>query len=419
VRLTGSLAPLGRLAYRLLWVGQTASEAGNALFMVAFVFAILRVGGTAADVGYILAIQTVAAVTFVLVGGVWADRLRRQAVMLASDLARALVEGALAVLLVAGRATLWELALGAGVLGVAGSFFQPAATGLVAETVPAQELQRANGLLDSAASFVGVGGPAVAGVLVAAFDPGVVLAIDAATFLASAVTLAMLRLPPRVLSERGSFRRDLAVGWHEVATRSWYWISLIAHACWNVGFGAYLVLGPVIARMVLGGAPAWGALSAAWAAGAVAGGIAALRLRPRRPLVVGNLALAAGALPLLALAPPLATWEIGVAAALGGTGMTFLSTVWAATVQSLIPDEARSRADSYDWLVSLAAMPVGLAAAGPIAERIGDTATLIGAALFAGLPCALVVLVPAVRRVRTAGDGSIVAPRPTEPVAPR
>lgn len=418
MRFTGSFAPLGKLAYRLLWIGQTTSSAGTALVQVAFVFAILHVGGTAADIGYIFAIQAAAGVASVLAGGVWADRLRRQAVMLAADTIRAVVEAVLAILLIAGHAHVWELGLGAAVFGVAESFFGPASTGLVPETVPADQLQRANALLGFSTSSVGTGGLAIAGVLVAVSGPGVVLAIDAATFVVSAVSLGLLRLPPRRLPERGSFRRDLAAGWHEVAIRPWYWLSMIAHALGNVGFAAYFVLGPVIAERALGGAPAWGVISAAGAAGATVGGIIAIRFRPRRPLVTGNLAVLLGMLPLLALAPPLATWEIAVAAALGGIGMVFQATVWAATTQSLIPAEAVSRVDAYDWLISLAVMPAGLAVVGPLAERLGDTATLVGATLLLGLPCALIVLVPGVRSVRTAADGSIAAPPLLETARP-
>ena len=61
---------------------------------------------------------------------------------------------------------------------------------------------------------------------------------------------------------QASFWSDLAEGWHELAIRPWYWINLIAHACWNFAIPAYFVLGPVIAARSLGGASAWGAITA-------------------------------------------------------------------------------------------------------------------------------------------------------------
>jgi hypothetical protein len=136
VRWLRSVAPLAMRAYRLLWIGQTVSSAGDALVQVALVFAILHVGGTASDIGYVAAIQTVTRVTFILAGGVWADRLRRQFVMLASDTLRAAVQATLAVLLFMGQAHVWELGLGGAIYGAAQSFFGPASAGLVPETVP-------------------------------------------------------------------------------------------------------------------------------------------------------------------------------------------------------------------------------------------------------------------------------------------
>src|SRR6266851_1189051 len=260
VRWLRSVAPLALRAYRLLWIGQTVSAAGDALVQVALVFAILHVGGTASDIGYVAAIQTVTRVAFILAGGVWADRLRRQFVMLASDVLRAAVQAGLAVLLVTGQAHVWQLGLGGAIYGAAQSFFGPASAGLVPETVPAGQLQQANALMSFSGSFFSVGGPAAAGILVAVLGPGLVFAIDAATFVVSAVSL--------------------------------------------------------------------------------------------------------GVLPLLALAPPLATWEIAIAAALGGAGLVFLNSVWAATMQELIPDQVRSRVDSYDWLISLVVMPAGFAIIG-------------------------------------------------------
>jgi len=407
---SGPLAPLARRAFRVLWTGQTVSSAGDALVQIAFVFAILRVGGTASDIGFTAAAQAIARIAFVLAGGVWADRLRRDVVMLVSDGLRAAVQAALAVLLLTGRAHVWELGLGAAVYGAAQSFFGPASAGLLPEIVPGEQLQRANALMGFSASFFSVGGPAAAGLLIAFFGPGPLFAIDAATFVVSAASLSVLRVPPRSLPERQSFRADLVTGWRELASRPWYWINLIAHTLWNLSTAAYIVLGPVIAERMLGGASAWGTISAGYALGAAAGGLIALRLRPARPLVAANLALALGACPLLALAVPLATWKIAIAAALASAGMLFLNTVWTATMQQLIPDEVRSRVDSYDWLISLVILPAGLVIVGPLAARIGDATTLVGAALLAGVPPVSVLLVPAIRGIRRNKDGTVSGP---------
>jgi len=318
------------------------------------------------------------------------------------------------VLLLTGHAHVWEIAVGAVLYGIGASFFGPASTGLTPETVPADQLQQANSLLNLPQSFFSVGGPAIGGVLIAVFGTGWLFAFDAATFAVSVLSLALLRVPARTLPPPGSFVADLAAGWHELAIRPWYWINLIAHACWNFAIPALLVLGPVIAARSLGGASAYGLISGSFGVGAVVAGIFVLRVKPRRPLVVGNLLLTLGALPLLALAFTRSVPLICVANAVNGFGLVSLNGLWSPTMQVLIPEQVRSRVDSYDWLVSLVIMPVGYAVAGPLAASIGFTATLVAAAIVLAVPCALVVLVPGVRGVHRNAAGEIVGPATRE-----
>jgi MFS family permease len=409
------LAPFALRAFRLLWIGQTVSAAGTAITRIALVFAVLEIGGGAAEIGYIVAIQTLATMVFTLVGGVWADRLRRNYVMLSADVVRALAQGMLAVLLLSGNAQIWQLGLGAAIFGAATAFFDPASGAMLPETLPKDQLQRGHALISFADSFFAVVGPASAGLLIAVFSPGLVFAIDAATFVVSAIALGMLRLAPRTLPKTEPFWKDLRTGWHEVTIRPWYWVTLIAHSLWNAAMAAYFVLGPVIAAEQLGGASIWGILAACWAAGGIAGGIITLYARPKRPLVAANLALIVTIAPMLAIAPPLQTWVIGVAAFASGIGLFFLQSVWSATLGQLIPNEVRSRVESYDWMVSLVAMPAGFAVVGPLADRIGNAATLIGCAALIAIPCALTVLIPGVRAVRRTSGGEVVGPPVREP----
>jgi MFS family permease len=392
-----------------MWAGSTTSALGDAMVQIALIFAILRVGGTASDIGVVLAATTVARVAFLLAGGVWADRMRRQYVMLTADGVRGVVQATLAVLLVTGHARIWELAVGGALYGAAASFFGPASTALVPETVPAGLLQQANSLLGLPGSFFSVAGPAAAGVLIAAFGPGWLFAADAASFFVSLACLARLRVPPRPLPAPRPFLADLAEGWHELAVRRWYWINLLAHACCNLVVPALFVLGPVIAASSLGGAPAWGALSASWGLGAVAGGIVGLRVKPRRPLAAADLLMAGIALPLLALALSRSVALIAAAEAVFGFTMIVGNTVWITAMQSLIPDQVRARVGAYDLFVSLVIMPVGWVVMGPLSSSIGYTPTLIASAALGSVPCAMVALVPQVRRVRRTPAGEITS----------
>lgn len=414
-RVAGSLAPLANVSYRRLWIGQTVSAAGDALALVAVAFAVLRAGGGAADIGYVAAARAATSIGLILAGGVWADRLPRQVLMLAADGVRMAVQACIGVLLFTGRCQVWELVAGAAVYGAAESLFDPAVTGLIPELVPEQQLLAANSLIAMVRSMFRIGGPAVAGVLVALFGPAPVFAVDAATFVVSAISLSLLRLPMRGRSAAGSFRSDLAAGWREITARSWYWQCLLAHAFGNFALPVFLVLGPVIAVKMLGGPSAWGLISASIAAGEVTGGLVSLRLRVKRPLVFGNLIVMLTALPALALAGPLTTWAIAIAAALSGIGVVVLNNLWTATMQVVIPDELRSRVGSYDWLISLLVMPAGFAVAGPVAATAGNVPTLVGAAALLIVPCAVSVLIPAIRAVKATAGGQIVAPAPRRP----
>src|SRR4051812_26977942 len=184
------LGALRERPFRLLWLGRTASTFGDALVPVALAFAVLHIGGGAAGIGYVLAAFSAAQVAFLLVGGVWADRLPRRLVMLTCDAVRAAVDVFIAVALLTGHMRLWMFVVTAAVFGAAAAFFQPAASGLVPQTVSAGRLQEANGLLSISQTATRIFGPALSGVIVAVSSAGWVFAIDALTFVASAVFLA-------------------------------------------------------------------------------------------------------------------------------------------------------------------------------------------------------------------------------------
>jgi MFS family permease len=404
-----ALAPLRERNFRLLWTGQAVSAAGDSLVLVALAFATLSVAHTASALGAVLAASTFANVIALPLGGVWSDRLPRQLVMLTSDGVRAAVHGVMAVLLITGHAQLWQLVVQAVLYSFAEGFFTPASGALVPQTVSAAHLQQANALMGLSRSATQVGGPAIAGVLVAVLGPGWVFGIDAVTFVVSAISLALLRVPRVAGSVRSSFWRELKDGLDAVTTRTWYLLNLGAHALWNFGFAAFLVLGPIVAKQHLGGASAWGLIGASLGAGAVIGGLIALRIKPSRPLIVANLVGIPSALQLIALAVPLPTAAIMAVCVLGWAGLTLLNAVWFATVPQLIPADVLARATSFDWLLSIIAMPVGFAVSGPVADHIGIQPTLVAAAVIMAVPLLLIVLVPGVRSVRRTPDGLIVA----------
>ena len=407
MKLPQALTPLAEPNFRLLWSGQVVSAAGDALMPVALAFAALQVSHSATALGTVLAVSTVARVVALPVGGVWADRLPRQLVMLSSDGVRAAAQGAIGALLLTGHLQLWALIAGALVFSSADGFFTPASSALIPQTVRPDRLQQANALMGLSRSVTYVAGPAASGILVAIFGPGWVFVIDSASFLVSMASLALLQIPRLAGAAQGSFIGQLVDGVRAVTSRRWYLINLLAHATWNFAIASFFVLGPIVARDRLGGASAWGLMSASLGAGGVLGGLLALRVRPTRPLLVANLMLIPAAFQLLALAIPLPVLAIMATCVAGWMGLAFLNELWFATVPQLMPAEVLARATSFDWLLSLIAMPIGFAVAGPLADHVGARTTLlVGAAIVAA--CALIVLVPGVRHVVRRPDGTIV-----------
>lgn len=410
----GRLGALAEPQFRLLWIGQTASAAGDALIFVAVAFAVLQVSGSAADLGIVFAAFTVSNVALVLAGGVWADRLPRQLVMVACDIVRGVAELLIALLLIAGAAQVWHIAVGAAVIGGAGAFFGPASQGLIPQTVSAGRLQQANALIGLSRNGTRIFGPPIAGALIAVFGVGLVFLVDAATFVVSAVSLLLLRPVPRETppAEPQPFLAELASGWREVTARPWIVAAICTFAVSNMASAPFIILGPVVAQDHLGGAAAWGLILTGGGIGGVIGGILALRLHPRRPLMTGFMIMAATSLPALALVGPLPVLLIAGASMLSLVAIELANTWWFTMLQQHVPEHARSRVSSYDWLVSLVFQPLGFLLAGPLAAWIGLTATLIGAAVVGLLANYGVLVVRAVREVRWVEETPAAAPAP-------
>ena len=323
--------------------------------------------------------------------------------MVGADLVRLAGQGILAALLIVGAPALWIVALLAGVTGAATGFFNPAATGLLPAVVGPERLYAANGLRATAMGGGEVLGPAVAGVLVATTSPGWALAIDAATFAVSVAMLVRLRLPARLPRAATSFVTDLRGGWDAFRSRTWVWAFVAFAAFANLLWGAWSVLGPVVADRALGGAAAWGAILAALGVGAVLGGLAAIRTAPRRPLVTAALAFSTTAVPLALLATEAAVALIALGALVLGAGMFLGNSVWESTLQRHVPAASLSRVSAYDWFGSLALQPLGLAIWGPTSVAIGIEASLwLASALFLASTL-LLLAVPGIRRPTATG----------------
>ena len=136
------------------------------------------------------------------------------------------------------------------------------------------------------------------------------------------------------------------------------------------------------------------------AIGGTLGAVVALRLRLERPLVAAFGAYSLGALPLLALTPPLPVVAIAAAYLVYQLGIVYGNAMWETILQREIPPDRLSRVDSFDWLVSICFLPIGQAAAGPLADAIGRETTLTAAAAVIVTSCAAALLARSVRATR-------------------
>jgi predicted MFS family arabinose efflux permease len=372
-----ALGPFRLRDFRLLFAGELVSLLGTAVAPIAIAFAVLGLTGSATDLGYVLAAGWAPQVVFILIGGVLGDRLPRNLVMVGANLLSAVAQGVAAGLLLAGVAQVWQLALLQAVRGTATALFFPAAQAVVPEIVETELLQPANAMIRLAQNGSTVLGAGIGGIVVAAAGPGWAIAFDAATYLASALVLLWIRIP-RVVREAGhTIVRDLIEGWNEFRSREWLWVIVVCASVGNlVATASFGVLGPLIAKLYLGGAAAYGAILASQGAGFIAGGVLSLRWRPQRPLLVSVLCLLPTAAEIACYAAVRDTAVIAAVAFVAGLGLEVFGVNWITALQQHIPRQVLSRVSSYDALGSFVFIPLGLVIAGPLAARLGATETL-------------------------------------------
>jgi len=185
---------------------------------------------------------------------------------------------------------------------------------------------------------------------------------------------------PRTVVERGeTILHELIEGWNEFRSREWLWVIVVCASVGNlVATASFAVLGPLIAKRYLGGAPAYGAIVASQSTGFIAGGLLSLRWRPARPLLVSVLALLPTAAEIGCYAGVRVTAVIAAVSFLAGIGLEVFGVNWITALQQHIPRHVLSRVNSYDALGSFVFIPLGLVIAGPLANRFGVTNTLWG-----------------------------------------
>lgn len=391
--------------FRYLFLGQSASVIGDRLVVVAIALFVTQRTGSASDLGLILASQALPLVALLLLGGVWADRLPRHRIMVVADLIRAWLHASLAVLIFTGAVRVWQIAAIEAAFGAAQAFFQPAYTGLIPQTVPEARIQEARALTQSMENIAFLVGPALATAIVLGIGAGEAFAFDAATFVLSALLLT--RVHPRTRGASAApapVLHELKAGFEEVRSRTWVWVTIAAFTgAILCVYAPWYALAPIVARGSYGSAGVFGLLESLGGAGAVCGAIAGVKWRPVRPLKVGLLLVLAWPLMALLLASRAPLWIVSVSALATGFGFALLMIWWETALASHIPPHALSRVSAYDWMGSLALLPVGYLFAGPLASALGPR-TVLGVGGVIGIALLLAALAP--RSTRELGEPS-------------
>ena len=386
-RIPRALTPFTTPAYRWLAVSLTASSFASGVWVVALVWQVIGLGGGPADLSFVTTASAIGVLLPALVAGVVADRVPQRVILVAVALVELAGMSLVALLSSMGLASLWLLAGVAFTTGMGMAFYYPAYSAWLPALVPESQLQAVNGFEGMVRPTIGQAvGPAVAGAVVAASSPSTAFAVAAG---ASVVTvLALFKVPQtpirRTLDEEHGTHpvrtalRDMREGFVYMVRTPWLLATLLfASLMVLVMMGPLEVLIPFLVKDELGGGPSDHALVlAGFGLGGAVGSLAMASVRmPRRYLTLMNLGWGAACLPFLLIGVTTQVWVVVACAFVMGAVFAAPMVIWGTLLQRRVPPALLGRVASLDFFVSVSLMPVSMALAGPVADRIGLQAT--------------------------------------------
>jgi len=419
------LAAMRHANYRRFWLGQIGSLVGAWMQSVALPWLVLQLGGSALQLGLVMACLFGPSMIVAPLGGVLADRIDKRRTLIVVNTVAMVQATAMFVLAFSGVVEIWHVYVLAMVAGVVGAIEMPVRQAFVAELVPRRDLVSAVALSSTSFNLSRVVGPAIAGVTIAAFGVASNFGINAISYLS--VIIGLLRIDPSQMHgvdrpERfPSVRTSLAEGLRyarATPTILWPLVLLGGMAALSMNFQTLL---PLFTRSALGmDAQGYGAIYAAMGAGALLGSLGLAFVGGQRPLV--RLIIGGGA-AFLALAfalgfvrsPGLA---FAVVIGIGLTSMLMVNTI-NVTIQNSVPDALRGRVMALYVTVFAGSAPIGGLFAGALAEAFGAPfAFSFGAALATGVLALVAWRLRSVKQPRLAQapaaetvDEDLAAPR--------
>jgi MFS-type transporter involved in bile tolerance (Atg22 family) len=412
------LRPLRRRDFALVSAGSIASLLGDGFFHVALAWQVYTISNVPTALSIVFLAISIPNVLLVLVGGVFADRYDRRKLMVAADLVRAAALGAIALLSAAGVLEVWHIAALVVFVGAGDAFFNPASTAFLPDLVPDEDLPAANAFAGMYRPvMIRMIGPALAGLVVAAFGPAPAFAIDAGSFVISAILIWGVRARPAVRAAVDhSLRATIAEvreGFRFARSRPWIWATLLSAMFSLLVFvGPIEVLVPFVIKNKLALGPE--ALGLIFAFGGIGSlvmsiviGVAGL---PRRRVTVMYVAWSLGVAGTAFYGAMTSLWQALVISFVLQASFMLGQVIWTTMLQQLVPRELLGRVSSLDWLMSIGLVPVSYALTGPVSGALGPDMTLIFAGLLGAVLMGGLLFVPGVR-----DPERIPPPRPADP----
>ncbi|HLX58444.1 MAG TPA: MFS transporter [Ktedonobacteraceae bacterium] len=388
----GLFSPLRVRNFQLLFAGQTISTLGDTFYAVALPWLVLTTGGNPQELGIILTGYGLPRLGTILLGGVLTDKIRPRRVMLIADAVRAVLVALLAALGIVGHPTFWQLLAVAIPLGAFEGLFIPASFTMIPDILDDADLQAGNGLNFSSAQLATLVGSGIAGAVVSAVSSGIALAIDAGTFIVSAVSLAAMRskkgaiavtanaAPTKEQAETTDARRsenesEPVLGfWQTIRSSALVQVAFVIVVVANLTFGGMVEVAlPALARGPLNaGAAGLGFLLSSFGAGALIGSIATgllSKLTHRGAIALLVAVVQASAIALV----PYAGGLIGglVCMLIMGFANSITNVLFITLIQQTLPHAQLGRLMSVIMFASLVSYPISVLLAGILVTRTG------------------------------------------------
>ena len=390
-------------AYRALLLSGILTVIAMSAFPIALAVTVLDAGGSATMLGIILAVRVLSGVLLAPVGGVWVDRLPRKTILILADGFRAIM-GSVVVFIDPKNISMWILGAIVVLMGISDAFGGPAQGAIMPSILPDRLLPAGNVVKGIAFKGSTIAGPGVAGIIVVSLGTHATYIATSLFFLVGAALLFRINEGPKVASDthRTTFTEEIREGLQVV----WYykWIAamiLMASVQLMIVIGVENVLLPVITKRDFGTASVFATSAALFSAGGAISAVICIKSKVKNPGLVSVVVWGLFILAPLVLAFPNSKSLIFIAYFIAGFSVGPWEAFWATQVQREVPAEYQGRVFAIDYMGSVGLMPLGMALAGPLVNLFGERELLIGVAAFHLFVCAVVLLVPGVKEMKS------------------